>query len=186
MSIFPGTEGRRDPDRAAEAARRQRVRFARDIGDEQGVAWAHEPRRGPRKFTVATFVVLVAFLVLGAVPLLLHDGDGGLVQPNCAAVAVEVGPNRVVAGERYAWQVAGPEAAQYVVAIDAETVTVDPGGRAVAARGAVLAGPTGLPGCRSKQTVTTAPAGTGPHEVAVFRRAGTGWDRVAVALLRVS
>lgn len=185
MSILPGSEGRRDPEQA-DAARRQRVRFARDIGDEQGVAWAHEPRRGPRKFTVATFVVLVVFLLLGAVPLLLHEGDGGLVQPNCDTVEVQVGPERVLGGESYAWQIAGPESGQYVVAIDAASVTVDAGGRAVPAGGSVLAGPTGLPGCRSRQTVTTAPPGTGGHEVTVFRRSGTGWERVAVALLRVN
>jgi hypothetical protein len=185
VTILPGSEGRRDPQRA-DAARRQRVRFARDIGDEAGQAWAHEPRRAPRKFTIGTFVVLVLFAALGAVPLLTHEGDGGLLQPDCGRVAIEIGPDRLLAGERFGWQVAGPESGQYVVTVDAATVTVDAAGKAVPSGGSVLAGPTGLPGCRSRQTVTTAPAGKGSHEVAVFRRTAGGWERVAVAALRVS
>jgi len=51
--------------------------------------------------------------------------------------------------------------------------------------GRVLAGPTALTGCRSAQTVVDGPTVAGSHEVALFRRAGTGWERVAVALLTV-
>lgn len=185
MVLLPGSEGRRDPQRAA-AAQRQRERFARDVGDEAGLAWAHEPRRGPRKFTIGTFVVLVLFAGLGAVPLILYDGDGSLLKADCSRPAVEAAPERLQAGESFAWQAAGPEAGSYVVAIDAAGVTVDAAGTARVSGGRVLAGPTGLPGCRSAQAVAVAPGGKGPHEVAVFRRAGDRWERSAVALLRVS
>lgn len=184
MSILPGSEGRRDPERA-DALRRQRVRFARDIGDEHGQAWAHEPRRGPGRFTVGTFVVLVLFAAAGAIPLLLNRGDGGLVRPNCDEVVLGVGPGTVATGASFGWQVAGPESGQYVVALDADTVSVDASGRAVAAAGTVLGGPTALPGCRSMQTVSTAPTTPGEHSVTVFRRTDDGWRRVTVASLNV-
>ncbi len=185
MSLLPGTEsGRGAADRAAAA--RQRARFARDIGDEAGQAWAHEPRRRPRKMTIGTFVVLVLFAGLGAIPLLTNDGVGGLLRPNCTTPGVAVGPERVRPAESFAWQAAGPDSGKYVVAEDAATVTVDPIGRAQAPGGRVLAGPTAFSGCRSRQVVATAPETTGTHEVTLFRQSGTGWEPVAVALLRVS
>lgn len=184
MSILPGSEGRRDPERA-EAARRQRVRFAQDIGDEYGRAWAHEPRRKPRKFTIGTGVVLVAFAALGAIPLLTR-GDGGLVRADCEQVRLNTGPGNVAAGGAYAWQFAGPADAQYVLTVDAPSVTVDGSGRAVVPSGTVLFGPDRLPGCRSAQARTTAPAEAGEHEVSLFRRTGTEWQRVAVSSLSVS
>lgn len=184
MSILPGSEGRRDPYRA-DAARRERVRFARDIGDEAGQAWAHEPRRAPRKFTVGTFLVLVAFGVGGAVPLLLHDGDGGLLEPDCTTPAVEVGPSRLLVGESFAWQAAGPERGPYVVALDAEAVTGAPDGQVRTSGGRLLSGPTDLPGCRSRQTVLAAPD-VGRHQVTLFRHTGGRWEQAAVALLQVT
>jgi hypothetical protein len=183
VSILPGSEGRRDPERA-EAARRQSMRFARDIGDEQAQAWAHEPRRPPRRFTKIVFVVVVLFAGIGAIPLLLHRGSGGLLEPDCDTVRVDVGPNRVADGGSYAWQVTGPEAGDYVIAVDAESVSVT-AGRTETRGGTVLAGPITLPGCRSRQTVATAPAGVGAHQVAVFRRTDGGWERAAIAIVRV-
>lgn len=181
----PDSTGRHDPGKDA-AARRQRARFARDVGDEQGQAWAHEPRRRRSKLTLGTAVVFVAFLVLGALPLLLDDGDTGLVKANCDAPAMETGPSRIKAGTDFAWQAAGPVIGPYVVALDAGTVTGPPAGPVTVDSGRVLSGPTGLTGCRSAQTVTGGPETKGSHEVALFRRSAAGWDRVAVALLTVS
>ena len=130
MSILPGSEGRRDPERA-EASRRQRVRFARDIGDEFGQAWAHEPRRRPSKFTMGTGILLVAFATLGAIPLLLNRGESGMVRATCEKVVLDVEPGMVAPGSSYAWQFAGPASDQYVLAIDADSVTVDGSGRAI-------------------------------------------------------
>jgi hypothetical protein len=181
----PDSTGRHDPGKEA-AARRQRARFARDVGDEQGQAWAHEPRRKRSKLTIGTAVVFVAFVVLGALPLLLHKGDSGLVQPNCDVPAVDAGPARIKLGTDFAWQAAGPVIGPYVVTLDASTVTGPPTGPITVDAGRVLSGPTGLSGCRSAQTVTAGPGTKGSHEVALFRRSATGWDRVAVALLSVS
>jgi hypothetical protein len=181
----PDSTGRHDPGKD-EAARRQRARFARDVGDEQGQAWAHEPRRKRSKLTVGTAAVFIAFLVLGALPMLLHKGTSGLLQANCDTPAVETGPARVKAGTDFAWQVAGPVIGPYVVTLDASAVTGPLTGPVTVDAGRVLAGPTTLAGCRSAQTVTAGPSSKGSHQVALFRRSGTGWERVAIASLDVS
>jgi hypothetical protein len=184
MVLLPSGEGRRDPERA-EAARRQRVRFARDVGDEAGLAWAHEPRRRRSRFTVGTVAVLVLFAGVGALPMLFADGDG-LLSADCATPALVAAPDRVGRGTNFAWQIAGPERGSYVVTIDAGEVTGDGAGGARVAGGRILGGPMALPGCRSQQLLATAPEQTGTHEVTLFRRAGDRWERAAITLLRVS
>lgn len=183
----PDSTPRRGRDRSAEqAAARQRARLARDVGDEQGVAWAHEPRRRRGKFTRASAIALAAFAGLGLLPVLFGGGDGQLIDAVCERPAVEVGTSRIPAGRDFAWQAAGPEQGPYVVTIDAAAVTGPAAGPVVADTGRVLGGPLALTGCRSAQTVSAGPSATGSHEVALFRRTAAGWERVAVALLEVS
>ena len=184
MVLLPGGEGRRDPERA-EAARRQRARFARDIGDERSLGWAHEPRRPRSRFTRVTFVALALFAALGALPLLSADGDG-LLPADCGTPALRTSPNQVGPGGTFAYQVAGPAEGSYVVTLDTPEVLDDGAGGARVAGGRLLGDPFPLPGCRSAQLLADAPAVTGTHEVTLFRRSGTRWDRVAVSLLRVS
>ncbi len=184
MVLLPGSEGRRDPDRA-EAARRQRVRFARDIGDERSLGWAHEPPRPRARFTWIVFVALVAFAGLGAIPLFTASGDG-LLPADCATPALRTSPREVGPGGSFTWQVAGPAEGSYVVTIDNPEVLDDGAGGARVAGGRILGGPVALPGCRSAQLLTDAPEVTGTHEVTLFRRSGTRWERIAVSLLRVS
>lgn len=184
MVLLPGGEGRRDPERA-EAARRQRARFARDIGDERSIAWAHEPRRPRSRFTFVTFIVLVLFAALGAIPLLSARGDG-LLPADCSTPALRSSPDQVGPGGRFTWQVAGPAEGSYVVTIDAPEVLDDGAGGARVAGGRILSGPGPLPGCRSAQLLADAPEVTGTHEVTLFRRSGARWERVEIRLLRVS
>jgi hypothetical protein len=182
--VLSPSEGRRDPERA-EAARKQRARFARDIGDDASLGWAHEPRRPRSRFTIGTLVVLVLFAGLGALPLLFHDGDG-LLPANCTTAALETSPDQVGPGRGFAWQVAGPADGSYVLTVDVPEVSDDGAGGARVAGGRILAGPMALPGCRSGQVVAAAPEQTGVHEVTLFRRSGARWERVTVALLKVS
>jgi hypothetical protein len=188
MAILPPDSPRRRDRGKDEAARKQRERFARDVGDEHGLAWAHDPVRRPRrsKFTIAVAAVFVAFAVLGALPLVLHKGDSQLVQPNCDTPAVGTGPARIEPGADFAWQVAGPQTGPYVVTLDAATVTGSVAGPVKVDAGRILSGPIGLAGCRSAQTVTAGPPNKGSHEVALFRWSGSGWSRVAIDLLNVS
>lgn len=181
---MPGGEGRRDPERA-EAARRQRVRFARDIGDERSIAWAHEPRRPRSRFTRVTFAALLVFAALGAIPLLTARGDG-LLPADCTRAGLRASPDQVAPGGSFTWQVAGPADGSYVVTVDAAEVLDDGAGGARVAGGRILGGPIALPGCRSAQVLADAPDVTGTHEVTLFRRSGAGWQRVEIRLLRVS
>ncbi|HEV7653232.1 MAG TPA: hypothetical protein VGP36_00640 [Mycobacteriales bacterium] len=181
----PDGTGRHDPGKE-EAARRQRARFARDIGDEEGQAWAHQPKRKRSKLTIGTTIVFLVFIVGGALPLLLHQGDGQLLQANCDTAAVEAGPTRTKLGTDFAWQVAGPRTGPYAVVLDASTVTGPATGPLTIDTGRILAGPIDLPDCRSAQTVTDGPGTAGDHVVTLFRRSGTGWERVAVTSLNVS
>lgn len=176
--------GRRDPERA-EAARKQRTRFARDIGDEHTLGWAHEPRRPRGRFTMVTLVVLILFAGLGALPLLFNTGDG-LLPPDCTTAALSTAPDRVGPAGSFAWQVAGPADGSYVVTIDVPEVTADADGSVQVPGGRILGGPMTLPGCRSAQQVSPAPEMTGTHEVNLFRRTGARWERIAISLLTVS
>jgi hypothetical protein len=188
MAILPPDSPRRRDRGKEEAAQKQRARFARDVGDEHGQAWAHQPVRRPRrsKITLVVAAVFVAFAVIGALPLILHKGDSQLVQPNCDTPALEAGPARIKPGTNFAWQAAGPQTGPYVVTIDAAEVTGAAAGPVKADTGRILSGPIGLDGCRSAQTVTAGPESRGSHEVALFRYSGSEWSRVAVALLNVS
>jgi hypothetical protein len=187
MALLPPDSPRRRDRGKEEAARKQRARFARDVGDERGQAWAHQTPRAKRsKFTVVVGAIFVAFAVLGTLPLILHKGDSQLVRPNCSTPAAAVGPARIKPGGTFAWQAAGPEQGPYVLALDTATVTGPVGGPVTPDAGKVLSAPLTLTGCRSPQTLATGPDAKGAHEVALFRHSGTAWARVAVALLEVS
>lgn len=186
MAILPPDSPRRRDRGKEEAAQRQRARFARDVGDEHGQAWAHQPVRRRSKFTIGVAVAFAAFAIIGALPMILHKGDSQLVQPNCDSPALEAGPSRIRPGTNFAWQAAGPQTGPYVVTIDAADVTGTAAGPVKVDGGRILSGPIGLSGCRSAQTVAAGPDRKGSHEVALFRYTGSRWDRVAVALLNVS
>ena len=186
MALLPPDSPRRRDRGKDEAARKQRARFARDVGDEHGQAWAHESPRRRSRFTVWAIALFVGFAVIGALTMVLHQGDSQLVQPNCDTPAIDAGPARIQPGTNFAWQAAGPAEAVYVVTLDAAQVTGPAAGPVSVDTGRLLSGPTGLSGCRSPQTVTAGPETRGSHEVALFRRSGTRWSRVAVALLDVS
>jgi hypothetical protein len=68
------------------------------------------PAPSRSKFTLIVGVVFIAFVVLGALPLVLRSGDGQLVQPNCTTPAVATGPAKIKPGTDFAWQAAGPRA----------------------------------------------------------------------------
>ena len=185
--LFGGPTPQDDPERA-EAARRQREAFARDIGDEHTLAWSRQRPSGVRRrrWSPLIFVVLVLFAFLGAIPLLRSGGDGGIVRRQCAQPVVGVSADRVTPGHRAAWQVSGPETGPYVVAVDAERATVSAAGAAAAApSGTILAGPFALPDCRSQQTLFDAPPVPGKHLVTLFRRTPTGYSAVAQTVLNV-
>jgi hypothetical protein len=183
--LFGGHTPREDPT-LAEAARRQREAFARDIGDEHTLAWSRQRPAGPhrRRWSLLIFVVLLLFAGIGAIPLLRADA-GGIVRRQCAQPAVGVSADQVPPGHQAAWQVAGPTTAPYVLALDTDRVTVTAAGTVTAPAGRVLAGPLTLADCRSPQTLFDVPAEAGKHQVILFRRTATGYAAVAQAVLTV-
>jgi hypothetical protein len=184
--LFRAGPGRRDPELAA-AARRRREAFARDIGDEHALARAREEpvTRRRRRWTPVIFVALVLFATVGAIPLLRAGSAGGIVRQQCErpVIGVSVGP--VQPGHQAAWQAAGPAEGPYVLTLDADEITVNPGGTVTVRSGRLLAGPLDLTGCRSRQTLFDAPSERGDHLLTLFRRTPSGYARVARATLKV-
>ena len=58
-------------------------------------------------------------MVLGALPLVLHNGDSQLIRPNCNTPAVAWVRPAIRPGTNFAWQAAGPPQGPYVLAMDA-------------------------------------------------------------------
>lgn len=181
--IFGGQPGRQDPE-LAKGARRRRQAFARDIGDERGLAFAHELPRRRRRWSGIVGLVLLLFAGLGAIPLLRGSG-GGLVSTQCDTPAVAASAGVVSPGGRAAWQVAGPDGRDYVVALDSDGVRVDRAGAVTAVGGQILAGPFRLTGCRSEQTLFVAPAVRGPHLVALYQLTDGAYRSVAADQVKV-
>jgi hypothetical protein len=168
----------------AKAAQRRREAFARDIGDEQGRAFAHELPRQRGRWTGVLGLVLLLFAGFAAVRL-LRGSEGGLVTRQCDQPAIGVSAGVVPPGGRAAWQVAGPDGGEYVVTLDSAGVAVNRSGAVTATTGRVLAGPFRLTGCRSAQTLFDAPTDRGTHEITVFRRTAADYAAVASEGLKV-
>jgi hypothetical protein len=166
--VFGGRPGRQDPE-LAKAARRRREAFARDIGDERGLAFAHEEPRKRGRWTGIVALALLLFAGFGMIPL-LRGGDGGLVERQCDQPAIGVSAGTVLPGGRASWQVAGPGSGEYMVMVDGSGVAVDRAGAVTATSGRILAGPFRLDNCRSAQTIFDAPAERGTHEITLLRR----------------
>jgi len=130
-------------------------------------------------------LALVLFATLGAIPLFRSGGEGGLVRRQCDRPVLGVSPARVAPGGKAAWQAAGPESGPYLLTLDADRITSDVGGRPTVPSGRLLAGPFGMPDCRSPQTLFDAPAVPGEHLVTLFRKTPHGYSAVARAGLTV-
>jgi hypothetical protein len=185
--LFGGAPGRKDPELAA-GLRRQREAFARDIGDEHALARSREEpvtRRRRRRWTPVIFVALVLFATIGAIPLLRVGSAGGIVRPQCDKPVIGVSAGKVQPGQLAAWQASGPAEGTYVLALDADEVTIGAAGRVTVESGRLLAGPLSLSGCRSHQTLFHAPAQPGEHLLTLFQRTPSGYQRVARAVLKV-
>ena len=177
--VFGGRPGKQDPELAKAAARRREA-FARDIGDEYGRAFAHEAPRPRRRWSSVIGLVLILFAGLGAIPLLRGPG-GGLVRRQCDRPAIGASAGVVSPGDQAAWQVAGPDGGDYVVAVDSDGVTVDKAGVVTATSGRLLAGPFRISDCRSAQTLFDAPTERGSHEITLFQRTAKTAKYTAVA-----
>jgi hypothetical protein len=180
-SFFGGARGHVDPELAA-ANRRQRLRLARDLGDEQTLARDGEPRVQRTRHWLWFGVAAAALLVL---PLVGRgSGTDVALTASCSTPSLGVSPSSVQAGAPLGYRVTGPQDARYVVTLDGRPVTGD----GSIAPTSTPAGPgITLEGCLSPTLLTAAPAGDGPHTLTLLSVAGDGSVRqVAAASVTVT
>ena len=172
-SFFGGVRGHENPG-LKEANRRSRLHWARDVNDERTLAGDVEApiRRGRHWiwFTGAAAGLGVLAIVGG------RGHDDVPVTPSCQTPAIAVQSNRVTAGDALAYRVTGPDAARYVVTLDGQPVRGDAG--SLISYSPTDAGPSfRLQECLSPTLRIAAPAGNGPHRLAVLQVAADGGTR---------
>jgi hypothetical protein len=176
-SFFGSVRGSRDAE-LTEANRRQRLRIARDLGDEATLARDGEPEiRRTRHwlwFTVAALGLGVVALIGG------RSGSDVALAANCVTPAIAASAPSVQAGAPLGYRIAGPDSARYVVTLDGTAVR---GGDAAITYTATAAGPAiTLQQCLSPTVLTAAPAGDGPHSLALLSVGADGQARQVAAV----
>jgi hypothetical protein len=160
-SFFGGVRGHADPG-LADANRRQRLRLARDLGDEETLARDGEPIVQRSRHWLWFGFAAAALVVL---PLIGHGSDTDVpLTASCTTPALATSTTSVQAGATLGYRVTGPQDARYVVTLDGTPVTGD----GSLDRTSTPAGPAiTLEGCLSPTLLTPAPAGDGPHTLAL-------------------
>jgi len=171
--LFGGVRGREDPE-LRTGNRRTAVHYARDVNDERTLAGGDRPpiRRGRHWMWLGVAVLVLA--VLG-----FTQGRGGSEVPltaDCSSAAVAVEHSVVDAGDPLRYRITGPDAPSYVVTLDGAPVRGDAG--STVAYTDTPAGPAlRLQQCLSPTLLVAAPAGDGPHRLAVLALAADGSTR---------
>lgn len=180
--IFGGVRGREDPELAA-GNRRSAEHLARDIGDERTLAGERPTiRRGNHWAWLAVLVVVLAVLAATS----SRGADEVPLEANCTTPAIAVSSSQLTRGQTFYVRLAGPDGTDYVVTVDGAPVRGDAG--STVAYTTTPAGPAlQLTQCLSPGLALAAPAGDGPHEVAVLAVAADGTaTEVATTTVRVS
>ena len=180
--IFGGVRGREDPELTA-GNRRTRLHYARDVNDERALADDRPTIRRSRNWTWLV-VTVVVMAVLGFV-----GGRGAEEVPitaDCSTPGIAVASSAVTAGQALRFRLTGPGDADYVVTLDGAAVRGDAGSTVTYTP--TPAGPAvRLQQCLSPTLLLAAPAGDGPHELAMLRLAADGTTtRVAAVTVTVS
>ncbi len=181
MTGFFGARGSSDPELRA-ANQRSRVRMARDINDEHTLATAGEEpiRRGNHWIWLAVAVAVVTVLALAA-----GRTRDVVIEADCDTPAIALESSQVTAGTPLRYRLTGADGTRYVVTLDGEPVRGDAG--STVAYTSTPAGPAlQLRQCLSPTLVLAAPAGNGPHELALHEvgsdGAATEVDAVTVTI----
>jgi hypothetical protein len=181
--IFGGVRGRENPG-LAEDNRRSRLHLARDINDEHTLATDGEPRiRRSRNW----WWLALAAAVLGVLAVVgPHGGDDVPLATSCTTPAIAAAAGDVTAGNPLGFRVTGPDDTDYVVTLDGRPVRGDAG--SLVGYTETAAGPAfRLQQCLSPTLQVAAPAGNGPHRLAVLRVAPDGVaTRVAATTVTVT
>lgn len=175
--IFGGVRGREDPELAA-GNRRSAVHFARDINDERALADDRPTiRRGNHWVWLAVAIVIMGVLgFTGA-----RGADEVPLTADCATPAIGVSSSQVTAGSTLFYRLTGPDDVAYVVAVDGAPVRGDAGSTVSYTQ--TPAGPAlALAQCLSPALAIAAPAGDGPHEIAMRRLTADGTTTVVATV----
>lgn len=180
--IFGGVRGREDPELAA-GNRRSAVHYARDVNDERVLADERPTiRRGNHWVWLA-----VAAVVMGVLGFAGSRGaDAVPLTADCDTPAIGVSSSQVTAGQALRYRLTGPDDIDYVVTLDGEPVRGDAG--STVSYTETPAGPAlQLQQCLSPELAIAAPAGDGPHEIAMLRLGADGsTTAVATTTVQVS
>ena len=167
--IFGGARGREDPELKA-ANRRFQEHLARDINDERTLAASSDQpiRRGRHWLWFAAAVVALTVLVL-----VNRGGTDVPITADCAHPALAVASSQVTAGDALRYRLTGPDHTRFVVTLDGSPVRGDAG--SLVSYDQTQGGPAlQLQQCLSPTLTVAAPAGKGPHRLAMLRVAGDG------------
>ena len=167
--IFGGVRGREDPELAA-GNRRPALHYARDVNDERVLADDRPTiRRGNHWVWLAVAVVVLGVLGFAG----SRGADAVPLTADCDTPAIGVQSSQVTAGQTLRYRLTGPDDAAYVVTVDGTPVRGDAGSTVSYTQ--TPAGPAlELQQCLSPDLAIAAPAGDGPHEIAMLRLAGDG------------
>lgn len=109
------------------------------------------------------------FLAVVLVIALRHNSPSGpAIAKSCTTPAVALSSSSTGSGRGIDYAITGPTAGQYVITVDATSVSVRGENVSVSPRGAIaIAVHQGLPKCGASGTLPTLP--DGPHQVELFR-----------------
>jgi hypothetical protein len=114
--------------------------------------------------------------VLGGLALAAGGEQDVPITTDCTTPDIAVGSSQVVAGDALQYRLTGPDGVRYVVTLDGDPVRGDAG--STVSYTETPAGPAlELQQCLSPTLVVAAPAGNGPHELAVLQVADDGTAR---------
>jgi hypothetical protein len=180
--IFGGVRGREDPELTA-GNRRTRLHYARDVNDERALADDRPTIRRSRNWTWLAIAVVV-MAVLGFVGS--RGAEEVPITADCSTPGIAVASSEVTAGQALRFRLTGPDDAAYVVTLDGTAVRGDAGSTVTYTP--TPAGPAvRLQQCLSPTLLLAAPAGDGPHELALLRLAADGaTTQVAAVTVTVS
>ncbi len=180
--IFGGVRGREDPELAA-GNRRSAMHYARDVNDERVLADDRPSiRRGNHWVWLAVAVVVLGVLGFAG----SRGADAVPLTADCDTPAIGVASSQVTAGQVLRYRLTGPDDVGYVVTLDGEPVRGDAG--STVSYTETPAGPAlELQQCLSPDLAIAAPAGDGPHEIALLRLSDDGTTaQVAAITVQVS
>jgi hypothetical protein len=175
--IFGGVRGREDPELVA-GNRRTRLHYARDVNDERALADDRPTIRRNRNWTwlAVTVVVLAVLGFVGG-----RSADEVPITADCSTPAIAVASSEVVAGQALRYRLTGPDDTDFVVTLDGAPVRGNAG--STVSYTTTAAGPAlRLQQCVSPTLLLAAPAGNGPHQLAVLAVDADGTTTPAAAV----